>query len=305
MSERTLKQLVGALTVIAVLWGVAWVMSRGGGGSVDAPNGLDATFEGVDENTVTAVRLVSPGLTVELRKEDGSWKANGFQADSGSVARFFEAVSETSIGDLMATNPANHQRMGVAGDSARTLEIDVGGSTRTIVLGNDGPRFSTAYARLPGEDDVYLLEGNIRSQLTRDLDAWRNRRMVSIDTSAVTRISVERDGDAFTLVRGDSAWTLGDGAAAAESQVQNLLSELGGALVAAGFVHDGDPLADEPQGGRTVAYSEGGDVLADVTIGSGAGERWAMAAGDSVRYRIASFRANLIVPTLESVTPDD
>ena len=53
-----------------------------------------------------------------------------------------------------------------------------------------------------------------------------------------------------------------------------------------------------------MAYSESGDVLAEVTIGTGTGERWAMAAGDSVRYRIATFRANLITPTLESVTPE-
>lgn len=128
--------------------------------------------------------------------------------------------------------------------------------------------------------------------------------MVRIDTSLVSRIAVQRDDEAFSLVRGDSAWTFEGGGGVVERQIDGLLSELAGQMVAAGFVAEGDSLAGLPQGGSTVAYSESGEVLTEVTIGSGTGERWAMAAGDSVRYRIASFRASLIAPTLESMTPE-
>jgi len=281
---------------------VVMLVSRGGG-SIDAPNDVGATFDGVTDSTVTAVRFGGPADTVVLRKGDSGWQVNGFRADSGVVARFFQAVAETSVGDLVATNPANHERMGVAGDSVRTLEIDVGGETRRLLVGSEGPRISTAYVRLPGEDPVYLLEGNIRPNLVRRLDDWRNRKMLAIDTSQVTRIAVQRDGDDFTLVRADSAWTFENGDSTVSRQVQSLLEELGGSFVAAGFVPDGDSIAALPQGGSTVAYSDSGDVLAHVTIGTGTGDRWAMVEGDSIRYKIASFRANLITPTLGSVTP--
>lgn len=303
MSERALKRLVGALAVVGGLWLVALLVSRGGG-SIDAPNDLGATFEGVDATSVTAVRFIRPEDTIELRPEAGIWRVNGWQADSGSVARFFDAVAETSVGDLMATNPANHERMGVSADSARTIEIEIGGATRALLVGSEGPRFSTAYARLPGEDDVYLLEGGIRAHLTRRVDDWRNRRVIAIDTSAVNRLSVRRDDDAFALVRGDSAWTFADGSAAVARQVQGILGELSGALVGSGVVAEGDSLAMLPSGGYTVAYSETGEVLAEITIGSGTGERWVTAAGDSVLYRIASFRVDLITPRLESVRPE-
>lgn len=303
MSERTLKQLVGALAVVAVLWAVASLIARGGG-SIDAPTELGAVFEGVDPSSVTAVRFIGPDDTVELLPGADTWRVNGFRADSGSVARFFDSVAETAVGDLVATNPSNHERMGVAGDSARTLEFDIGGVTRSVLVGNEGPRFSTAYARLPGEDAVYLLQGNLRTHLVRRLADWRNRRIAAIDTSRVARIAVERDGDSFTLVRADSAWTFEDGDPTVANQVQSILSELGGSLVASSIVPDGDSLAAEPRAGSTTAYSDGGEVLAEITIGSGTGDRWAMAAGDSVRYRIAPFRANLVTPTLASVTPE-
>jgi len=44
------------------------------------------------------------------------------------------------VGDLVATNPANHERMGVSADSARTVELDVAGATRALMFGDEGPR---------------------------------------------------------------------------------------------------------------------------------------------------------------------
>jgi hypothetical protein len=302
MSESTLKKLVGALAIVALLWVVATLLTRGGG-SLDVPSDLAATFDGVSDSTTDAVRFIGPDGTVELTRDGEAWHVNGFQADSGNVARFFTSVAEATVGDLLATNPANHERMGVAGDSARTLEIDVDGEIRSLLVGGEGPRFSTAYVRLPEQDEVYLLEGGLRPHLTRRLDDWRNRKMLAIDTSQVVRLEVERDGDSFTLVRGDSAWTFADGSPTVARQVTNVLEQLAGSLVASGFVPDGDSIAALPQDGEAVAYSDAGNVLARVTFGSGTGDRWAMTAGDSIRYRIASFRANLIAPTRELTTP--
>lgn len=303
MSERALKRLVGALAVVFGLWVLAYLVTRGGG-SIDAPSDVGEAFDGVDETSVTAVRFIHPSDTVELRRVGDGWRVNGFRADSGSVARFFEAAAGAEANDLVATNPANHERMGVAGDSVNTVQIEIGGETRTVLVGNTGPRVATAYARMPDEDDVYLLEGGLRAHVVRPLDDWRNRRMVSIDTSRVSRISVQRNDDRYTVVRGDSAWTFEDGSAASARGVENLLQQLGGALVAAGFAADSDSISALPESGSTTAYSEGGDVLAEVTVGSGSGELWAMAAGDSVRYRIATFRADLIAPPLARMQPE-
>jgi hypothetical protein len=309
MSETRLKQLVGALAVVVVLWLVASVVSRAGDGAIGAGQDVAAFFDGLDAASVNSVRIERPGDTIELVAEGGAWRVNGLRSDSGSVVRFFETLTGAAVGDLAATNPANHERMGVSADSARTLELIVGESTRTLLFGKEGPRVATIYARLPDQDDVYVVEGGLWAHLTRQLDDWRNRRMLAIDTSRVARIAVNRDGDAFTLIRADTAWTFEDGSAARPSQVRSVLGELGGGLVASRFVPDSDTLSTRPAGGSTVAYSATGEVLAEVTVGrglgeEGAGDRWGMVGGDSVRYRLPGFRVNLIVPTLESVRPE-
>ena len=303
MSEKALKQLVGALAVVVILWVAATLVSRAGDGAIGASGELAGFFEGVTAEAVSEARILRPADTIALSRGGDGWRVNGFRADSGSVARFFQTLGDAEVGDLVATNPANHARMGVSADSARTLQLELAGATRSLLFGDEGPRPSTIYAREDGADQVYLVEGGLWSHLQRQLDDWRNRRMLAIDTSRVARIAIERGEDAFTLVRADSVWTFADGGATRAAQVRSILNELGGGLVASRFVADDDSLAALPAGGSTVAFSEEGDVLAEVTVGEGSGDRWAMVAGDSVRYRLPSFRVDLIVPTLESVRP--
>ena len=303
MSARTLKQLVGVLLVVAISLGLASLFSRGGGDSMAATGEIATFFDGVNESSISAVRMAGEAEDIELLPSGDSWTVNGWAIDSGSVTRFFDTLEEAQVGDLVATNAANHRRMGIATDNASQIELEVDGSSRMLLIGDQGPRFSTSYIRLPEADQVYLLESTLSTHMARNLDDWRNRKMIAIDTSRVDRIDVERDGDVFTLVRGDLAWAFEDGSPVNALQVGSLLQELSGSLIASRFVEEGDSIGNLPQAGSTVAYAEDGDVLAEVTIGSGENDRWATVTGDSVTYRLPQFRADLIAPRLESLRP--
>ena len=62
-----------------------------------------------------------------------------------------------------------------------------------------------------------------------------------------------------------------------------------------------DSIGALPQGGEVVAFSDGGERLAQITLGSGEGDRWARAAGDEVTYRVTSFRVGRVAPKREDV----
>lgn len=202
----------------------------------------------------------------------------------------------------MASNPNNHGRMGVADDGGAVLEIDIDGETRTVVVGDQGPRFGSTYVRLPGQNEVYVADGDLRSHLQRELADWQNRVVVRIDTSAVVRVEIERDGEQYALVRADSSWTFEGGAETNNNTARSVVSELAN-LIAAGVLAEADSLAQAERGGSTVALDADGNVLAEVTIGSGTSERWVKASGDDVIYRLASFRIDRITPTRERMEP--
>lgn len=296
MSARTLRALVVALAVVVALWAVVTFLSgRGGGGG--APPQLAGIFEGVSADVVTSVRLSGPaGVRVELRRDGPRWTANGWAADTAGVARFFSALSETTVGDLAASNPANHARMGVSADSAWTLELDIPSGTRTLLVGKPGPRYGTSYVRLRDADDVYLATGDLAGSVSQSPDAWRNKRVASVDTAAIRRIEVTRGTETLALVRADSAWDVEGAGRAGATVAAGVLAELH-ALDATGFVSPPDSLAGLPESVRVVALGAGGDTLAALTLGEGTGDRWLRARGDSVLYRFPAWKLDRLAPT--------
>lgn len=301
MSERQLKQLVGALAIVAAVWVVSLLFSNRSG-SIVATGAIARVFDGVDASSVQGVRIVSAVTSVELARSGDAWTVNGFPADPAAVSRLLDVLPELEIGDLTATNPSNHARMGVASDSATTVTFSLADEERAILVGKSGQRFGTAYVRLPDADEVYLMDGDLLGQAARTLDQWRNRTMIALDTAVVARVEVVRRGESYALVRGDSVWTLEGGGEAQASAVSGVFAELS-SLVATGFLADGDSIVGLPLESTTRAFSESGDVLGVITVGEGEGDRWARTTTDEYVYRVSSFRAGRIAPAREAVEP--
>jgi hypothetical protein len=301
MSARTLKLLLGALIGLFVVWLLVTLLPGSPGGRGTAPEALASYFEGVGPERVSVVRFRNPegARTVELESSSGSWRVNGYRADSAMVARFWATLGEAGMGDLVASNPLNHPRMGVAVDSAWTLELELPSGSRSLLVGEATSRYGSVYVRLPEQDDVYLLEANLRPHVTRSLDDWRSKRIAGLDTARIGRIEADGEGGAFTLQRGDSLWTTGDGSPADSAAAQRILAELSG-LDASGFVTASDTLS--ASGGWLTALGMAGDTLIHVELGSGDGERWLRVRGDSITYRISSWRAGRLLPKRQDLT---
>jgi hypothetical protein len=299
MSAKTLRNLVVALIVVLLLWGgTVMISSRGEAKGADAE--VAGVLDGLTPDAVTSVRVTRGGDTISLTRKGSGWDVNGWAADSAQVAGLFGTVADAHIGDLVATNPANHDRMGVSEDSAWTVVFDVGSKARTLLVGDRGPRYGTAYVRLPGEDAVYLVEGDLRARMDRSLTEWRNKRIAAVDTGEVARIDVSRQGAPYTLMRADSSWTLEGGGPADTSAVHTMLAGLAN-VRADGFTSAGDSVGGLPEEVVVTALSPQGDTLAALSFGEGSGTRWARARGDSVLYTVEGWRVDRLAPTREKV----
>ncbi|NNF29357.1 MAG: DUF4340 domain-containing protein, partial [Gemmatimonadetes bacterium] len=231
-----------------------------------------------------------PERTVTLERANDEWTVNGFLADSTAVARFWDALSESEIGDVAATNPANHERLGITADSAWVLTI---GQEERVLLGHAGPQFGTAYVRLPDADEVYLLRGDLRSATTRSLVDWRDKLVLSVDTARVTAVEVTRDGDTRRWERGDGAWTVG-GQGADETEVRNLLQELA-AFRATGFAADSITMKETPDR-RILAFDAEGNEMASLALDEGDGNLRAFSSQSPYVFQVPSWRADRIAP---------
>ena len=296
MSKNALQRLVIALAGLLVLYGV---IRLAGGRTPEAPPGaleLAAELEGIDERTLESATFSGDNREIEVARVAGEWTVNGHEADSAAVARMFTALSEVEVGALAAANPDNHERLGVAGREAWMLEFRLlGGESRIVALGRVGSAFQTAYARLPGSDEVYTVRGDLRGSFTRTLNDWRDKLIARTDVESIASIEVERAGEVIIVERGDAGWTVAESGSVPDSaSVANMLDEVD-ELRAIGFVEEGSEFPAEDLR-RFVALNESGDTVLALDMAPVDAEYWLRVAGNDTLYRLAAFRATRIVP---------
>ena len=291
MSEKTLKQAIYFLAAVTALYLLTTLLNQGGpsaNGGGDVAEALEASSDETDR-----VVLAGPGRTVTLERAPDGWTVNGFAADSAAVARFWEALEGAEVGDVAATNPANHERLGITADSAWVLTI---GQEERVLLGHAGPQFGTSYVRLPDGDAVYLLRGDLRSSATRPLVDWRDKLVLAVDTTQVAAVEVQRDGQTRRWERGDSTWTEG-GTPADDGEIRNLLQELAG-FQATGFAPDSVTMKETPDR-RVVVYDASGAELASLALDEGDGNLRAFSGQSPYVFEVPSWRADRVAPAPE------
>jgi hypothetical protein len=184
--------------------------------------------------------------------------------------------------------------MGVAEGSTVAVTFETASGPTTLLIGAVGPAPGTAFVRRPGEDAVYVLEGGLRTHFVRDQSGWREKRMLAVDTAAVRTVEIERPGEAYTIVRGDTAWTM-DGTPVRTFSVISILEELAG-FRGTDFLVPGDSLYETPTAITVTAFGAAGDTMALVNLGTGERDRRGTVRGDSIVYRVPSFRIDRIAP---------
>lgn len=296
MSEKALKVVLAAVGGLIVVYAVAALASRGPDNEAAIEDSaLAGTLQAVREVELEGVRIIALDDTIRLELAENRWTVNGYTADSSAVADLQAAVRAARIRHLAATNPTNHGPLGVGEGSARVLELTpTDGEPIRLLIGEAGPSSPSAYVRLPTSDDVYLVDGGLHNPTRRTLDDWRDRTIVRVDTAAVVRIAVTRDGDSYTLERDSAGWRFAQGDAADAPQagesastglvdaqtVGDMLAELAD-MQAEGFAESGAA----PDGGEAGVAPRGGEGAA----GSGEGEDAPEEGDEETTRSIAAF----------------
>jgi hypothetical protein len=302
MSEQTLKRIFGAFAVLVVLWGISAVFSSRGGRGPSGGADVAAVFEGLDATTVEAVEIDGPTHTLVLERRAGVWMTGPYPADSSALDRFWRALSQAQVDRLVASNPASHARLGLSPDSARTLRLTRSdGGTSTLLVGKSGPTFPSTFVRLPDQDDVVVISQDLRTPLTRTPANWRDKTVVRIDTSAVARVVIERDGNSYTVERGDSTWVV-DGEATPRTATTGLMQELT-RFVANGFLEDGSASELDPK--RVTALDANGDTLATVLFTGEEAPLHARIPGSDLIFEVSDFQVQRIAPELATLRPEE
>lgn len=301
MSAAQLRRVAIALAVAVFLWGSIEILGRRGDTVEEVP--LIPALAG-DEVDIVVIRLPADTIRLE-RGTEGSWSVNGFTASPDAVTTLLGALGEPTAGELIAQNPSSHERMGVDDSSATHLAVRRGDQLLgEVLVGAQGRSFRSAYMRLPGQDDVYLVEGELVPLVGREVNEWRDKRIVVVEPDSIGEIDVERGRIRYTLERQDSVWSLADGGAVDSARVERLVEafqtvEAQGAAFATPAQADSADFTQPERRVRLVGTN--GAELATLAFDSTETGFWVRRDGRETIYLLNRWKVDDLTPTDSAV----
>ena len=297
MSSRELKRLAIAVVVLLGLWGASALFSHRSDKTRGAlilpvlPPTLKDTITILHGRDTVRLAQVAPNV----------WTANGFPAAPGKGSELLKAIGDSSPRDIASINRATLNRMGLDTLTAWTLVVGPAHQPRfTLLIGNPGEEYGTAYVRLPKSDTAYVWHGTLPALVQRVPDIWRDHRIASVAPDSVRSIEITRHGKRFMVARQGKGWTV-DGQRADSSKIGILLAQYR-SLEAQGFGTRDSLRGVSPRGHRVVTIRGTGTApLLSLVLDSATGGFWGMKAGDSVVYKVADYSVLQLTPAPDSL----
>lgn len=161
---------------------------------------------------LTAVEIDVPGKTsVAFAKVDAKWRLTApFKAPAATatVDSAANAVRDlTYVASFKPSDPdkPSEELTGLA-KAARVKLTDADNKVFIVKLGNDVPAARQTYAQKEGDDAIYVVTGDPRRGLDRDLKEFREPRVDDFNVPDATKIEVSGE-ERYTLARAGDAWT--------------------------------------------------------------------------------------------------
>ncbi len=159
----------------------------------------------IDTSEVTEVTIYHDGTTVTLQNDAGEWMVTNpytYRANLGFVVTLLQ-----KLGDMRLESEVTHNA-----DRWAEFEVDTSGTRITVhqgnrrddfIIGKTATGYRQSYARLEGENTVYLIRGSYGSAVNRTADNWRDKAIADFEQDDVLRIVTE---DFEILKQGEEEW---------------------------------------------------------------------------------------------------
>ncbi|MEM7449083.1 MAG: DUF4340 domain-containing protein [Myxococcota bacterium] len=201
-------RLPASVAVLIALVGLtAWV---GRNRSETRPDSQGETsIPDIDDSEITAVEITRPDENkVRLVKKEDVWRIElplDAEANESAVQTALSKLGSLDIRGVAATRAQNHARLEVDESHAVQVKIERDNETvATLLLG--AFRGGNTMVRAAGEDRVYNAKGSIKYAFNKDLDDWRNRRVVDLELQNITEVHFESQNGAYGFRRNGDDW---------------------------------------------------------------------------------------------------
>lgn len=173
-----------------------------------------------------------------------AWLVEGQQIFPPRLDQFWLAVSDLYSAQIVATDPANHSRLGIS--DGEGIEISFFRDKRSLqerfIVGDWRPEVRLCYVRRAGKDKVYGIPCPAGNVFDPNPDSWKDPIVAAIPPEDIDRFEFTYPDESFVLaVSPDGEWVVISGSgqvdAANPFAVNSVLAAVG-LLVSSGFANE-------------------------------------------------------------------
>ena len=206
--------LRGLLVLLVLLAAVAFALFRLRGAKEETEAQAEETplIAAFDDAKVRSITTGCDDAAYVLRRAGAeSWVLEGpkvSEADPREVARLLDVLRGARVHKVIAGAGAGDAGFGLAPERCSVrLEIEGEPAGRRLAIGATSPVGYERYAR-GADGSVVFVDGSLYTAIARPPDAFRERRLLPLDPSSVSRLVIERPAGRVVLARAGSAWRL-------------------------------------------------------------------------------------------------
>lgn len=189
----------------------------------------------IDQDKIQSILLKNGEMQIELLKNDAAWRLQAplqDRADTSSINQLLSLVSGLRHDSKIVLEKAQEQEklkeFGVdASELQLRLKSDKGKET-VLLIGKDSAVDGKVYVRVDGSRDVYVIRNELRSQVTKKPDDFRDKKLSDTSPSLVQKIHLKNGETELELERKNNHWSFTKPlvARAADSKVNDLLANI-------------------------------------------------------------------------------
>ncbi|HUI57697.1 MAG TPA: DUF4340 domain-containing protein [Bryobacteraceae bacterium] len=195
------KGLLVSVVLLAVLAGlIVWSNKKQAASASKSPTDTTTKLLTIPDDQFQEIRIKKLTDEVQdLKREDGKWRIvqpKELRADQDAVSSIVSNLSSLTADKTIDDNATDLQPYGL---HIPTLDITItkkDGKTAELLVGDNTPTSSGAYAKLPGSNKIYTIASYVKTSLDKTINDLRDKRLLTFDSDKLTRVQLAAKGPA-------------------------------------------------------------------------------------------------------------
>lgn len=211
MKSRFLNLVIACVVLAALAGWLYWSNRHQNAKAATSSVPPSPTILKLNQADITAITIKAkdaPPVSLS-RDANQAWQITApkpVHADPEQVSMLLSSLAPLSAQEVVANNASGLSQYGLDSPS---LEVDItqkGHPEQRLLIGDDTPVGSAAYAMVAGDPRIYTTDA--KSSLDKTLNDLRDKRLITLNSDQMNRIELDRSGATIVLDHTAGGWAM-------------------------------------------------------------------------------------------------